>query len=196
MENIGKSPFSSWVNQLFLWPFSIAFCMFTRPGKPSDFRDQSLTPSFWPATGFFFASVGYRQWRGRVEIRWNNQKWRFKQKKQIRTAASITTDVWPSESPHKTGHEKLLIFFDSQPESTPKKIVQICPNLQFPKIRTEMSWKSASFGGVLLSIRGGSSLSAWLKVCSPRVSLGNLPRWRPTTIPGWRWRQRTKGEGA
>ena len=23
-----------WVNQLFLWQFSIAFCMFTRPGNP------------------------------------------------------------------------------------------------------------------------------------------------------------------
>ena len=159
---------------------------------------------------FFFASVGYRQWRGRLEIRWNNQKWRLKKKNkselqpQSRWHYAITQPLTFDLLNHPTkpqiskqivcGHEKWLIFFDSQPESTPKKIVQICPNLQFPKIRTEMSWKSASFGGVLLSIRGGSSLSAWLKVCSPRVSLGNLPRWRPTTIPGWRWRQRTTGK--
>ena len=30
--NYGKSPFFQ-VNQLFLWPFSIAFCMFTRLGR-------------------------------------------------------------------------------------------------------------------------------------------------------------------
>ena len=29
-KNHGKSPFSSWVNPLFQWPFSIAFCMLTR----------------------------------------------------------------------------------------------------------------------------------------------------------------------
>ena len=32
LHNRGTSPFSSWVNPLFQWPFSIAFCMFTRPG--------------------------------------------------------------------------------------------------------------------------------------------------------------------
>ena len=31
-KNHGKSPFYSWVNPLFLLPFSIAFCKFTRPG--------------------------------------------------------------------------------------------------------------------------------------------------------------------
>ena len=30
----GKSLFSSWVNPQFLWPFSIAFCMFTRRYLP------------------------------------------------------------------------------------------------------------------------------------------------------------------
>ena len=29
-RNYGKSPCYSWVNPLFQWPFSIAFCMFTR----------------------------------------------------------------------------------------------------------------------------------------------------------------------
>ena len=27
---MGKSPWYQWGNPLFLWPFSIAFCMFTR----------------------------------------------------------------------------------------------------------------------------------------------------------------------
>ena len=30
LHNYGKSPFCSWANQLFLWPCSIAFCMFTK----------------------------------------------------------------------------------------------------------------------------------------------------------------------
>ena len=29
-KNYGESPIYSWVNQLFLWPCSLAFCMFTR----------------------------------------------------------------------------------------------------------------------------------------------------------------------
>ena len=38
-KNYGKSPFYSWENPLFLWPCSIAFCMFTRSG--------TQIPSIW-----------------------------------------------------------------------------------------------------------------------------------------------------
>jgi hypothetical protein len=34
-KNYGKSPCYQWVNPLFLWPFSIVFTKFTRPGIPS-----------------------------------------------------------------------------------------------------------------------------------------------------------------
>ena len=36
-------PYFSWVNPLFQWPFSIALCMFTRPG----ISEQRLFPCWW-----------------------------------------------------------------------------------------------------------------------------------------------------
>ena len=43
----------SWVNQLFLWPFSIVFCVFTRPGKQSHFLPGILPGSPAEAPGSF-----------------------------------------------------------------------------------------------------------------------------------------------
>jgi hypothetical protein len=43
----------SWVNQLFLWPFSIAFCMFTRPGK-------WISPKFWWSSPISYGRSGHR----------------------------------------------------------------------------------------------------------------------------------------
>jgi hypothetical protein len=49
----------SWVNQLFLWPFSIAFCMCTRPGKwfSPKFGGQVLFPMDGLDTGAIPPSV-------------------------------------------------------------------------------------------------------------------------------------------
>ena len=39
LHNYGKSPFYSWVNPLFLWPFSIAMLVYQRvTGKATDFN--------------------------------------------------------------------------------------------------------------------------------------------------------------
>ena len=38
LHHFGKIHHFNWVNPLFLWPFSIAFCMFTRPGRSDSLR--------------------------------------------------------------------------------------------------------------------------------------------------------------
>ena len=51
-KNYGKSSFYSWVNQLFLWPFSIAFWFFVclPEANHGSFQNQAAQcPSYWPA---------------------------------------------------------------------------------------------------------------------------------------------------
>ena len=57
-NSYGISPFYSWENPLFLWPFSIAFCMCTRPGTrwflgslPSQSAGGTPTPRTSPIFG-------------------------------------------------------------------------------------------------------------------------------------------------
>ena len=96
----GKIHHFSWENPLFLWPFSIAFCMFTRPGN--SWRFISHHGHHW-GTSFSFTGRDAEKWCRKMMPKNDAEKWCLRGIFKIRNES---TDVMKNDENGWKRHNK------------------------------------------------------------------------------------------